>query len=97
MKDKLVVVATIQAKDGAHDELQEALLTLIPVAKTEPGFVQYDLHVSKERPGEFVFYEIWDDEASLDLHNNTPNMKAFGERAGKWIESVTMEKYRRLS
>jgi len=97
MDSKLVVIATIKAKEGFQKELGEALLTLIPIAKSEPGYVQYDLHVSNERSGEFVFYEIWDDEASLDVHNNTPNMKAFGEKAGKWIESVTLEKYKRLS
>ncbi|MBB2755849.1 UNVERIFIED_ORG: quinol monooxygenase YgiN [Rhizobium aethiopicum] len=97
MKDKLVVVATVTAHEGKHEQLREALLTLIPIAQTEPGFVQYDLHESLERPGEFVFYEIWEDEQSLEVHNNTESMKAFGARAGQWIQSVKLDKYKRIS
>ncbi|AFL50378.1 quinol monooxygenase YgiN [Sinorhizobium fredii] len=97
MKEKLVVVATVIAHQGKEDQLREALLELVSFAKTEPGFVQYDLHVSLERSGEFVFYEIWEDEQSLDLHNNTDSMKAFGAKAGQWIQSVTLNKYKRIS
>lgn len=97
MKDKLVVVATVVAKEGWRAQLREALLTLVPVARTEPGFVQYDLHESAEHPGTFLFYEIWEDEASLDAHNTTPAMKAFGKRTGGWVESVRLEKFRLIS
>lgn len=97
MTNKLVVIATVTAHEGKHAELREALLTLIPIAQKEPGFVQYDLHESLERPGEFVFYEIWEDEHSLDVHNNTESMKAFGARAGQWIQSVKLDKYKRIS
>ena len=97
MRDKVFVVATVTAKDGKHEELAKELLTLIPIARTEPGFIQYDLHQSIERPGEFVFYEIWRDEPSLDLHNSTDAMKAFGARAGHLIDSVKVEKYKLIS
>jgi len=97
MRDKLFVVATVVAKEEWRQQLCEALLALVPVAQREPGFVRYDLHESKEHPGTFLFYEIWEDEGSLDLHNNTEGMKAFGERSGAWIESVKLEKYKLLS
>nr|WP_014989392.1 MULTISPECIES: putative quinol monooxygenase [Sinorhizobium/Ensifer group]ASP82976.1 antibiotic biosynthesis monooxygenase [Sinorhizobium meliloti]MQV19718.1 antibiotic biosynthesis monooxygenase [Sinorhizobium meliloti]MQV33098.1 antibiotic biosynthesis monooxygenase [Sinorhizobium meliloti]MQW18145.1 antibiotic biosynthesis monooxygenase [Sinorhizobium meliloti]RVE79412.1 antibiotic biosynthesis monooxygenase [Sinorhizobium meliloti] len=97
MKEKLVVIATVVAHPGKEEQLREGLLGLVSFAKTEPGFVQYDLHVSLERPGEFVFYEIWEDEQSLDVHNNTESMKAFGAKAGQWIQSVTLNKYKRIS
>lgn len=97
MKDKLFVVATVVAKEECREQLREALLTLVPIAKTEPGFVQYDLHESVEHPGTFLFYEIWEDEASLDVHNTTPAMKAFGQRTGEWVHSVKLEKFRLIS
>lgn len=97
MTNKLVVIATILAHEGKHEELRAALLTLIPIAQKEPGFIQYDLHESLERPGEFVFYEIWEDEAALNVHNNTESMKEFGAKAGQWIQSVKLEKYKRIS
>jgi len=97
MKDKLFVVAAVVAKEEWCSQLREALLTLVPIAKTEPGYIQYDLHESTERPGSFLFYEIWEDEASLETHNTTPAMKAFGERTSAWIDSVKLEKFRLIS
>ncbi len=97
MTDRVVVVANVVAQPGKEGLLREALLTLIPIAKTEPGFIQYDLHESKERLGHFVFYEIWEDEHSLALHSNTDAMKAFSAKAGAWIQSVSIAKYRRIS
>ncbi|APG86599.1 hypothetical protein SAMCCGM7_pA0260 (plasmid) [Sinorhizobium americanum CCGM7] len=97
MKEKLVVVAVVIAHQGKEDLLRDGLMELVSIARTEPGFIQYDLHVSLERPGEFLFYEIWEDEQSLDVHNNTESMKAFGAKAGQWIQSVTLNKYRSIS
>ncbi|MGI8399947.1 putative quinol monooxygenase [Agrobacterium deltaense] len=97
MKDKLFVVATIVAKKEWRSQLGDALVTLVPIAKTEPGFVQYDLHESIENPGTFVFYEIWEDESSLETHNNTPSMKAFGEKISEWVDSVKLEKFKLIS
>lgn len=96
MKNKLFVVAVTHAQPGKEAELQKALLGLVSYAKTEPGFVKYDLHVSQENPGEFLFYEIWDDEKSLELHGSTDNIKAFVEKYGHLVKSTTMAKYKLL-
>lgn len=97
MSDRVIVVAKVVAKPGNEMELGQALLGLVDIARTEPGFIQYDLHVSRERPDEFVFYEIWENDEALDLHNNTQSMKAFGAKAGGWISSVQVDKYSKMS
>lgn len=96
MKDGLVVVVNVVARTGKEDELREAFKELVPYAKTEPGFIQYDLHESIEQPGHFVFYEIWENEEALDVHSNTDFAKAFSARAGQWIESVSLNKLRKV-
>ncbi|KVS24855.1 antibiotic biosynthesis monooxygenase [Burkholderia cepacia] len=96
-KEGLVVVATVVARSGNEDVLREALKELVPYARTEPGFIQYDLHESADTPGQFVFYEIWEDEAALETHSNTEFAKAFGARAGQWIESVSLSKFRKIT
>jgi quinol monooxygenase YgiN len=97
MKNHVYVVAKILAKPSHEKELRVALLGLVDLARTEPGFIQYDLHVSNENAAEFVFYEIWESEELLDLHNNSDEMKAFGAKAGGWIESVEIKKYQKIS
>lgn len=96
MKDKLYVVATIVAHPGKEDLVRQALLDLIPVTEKEQGFIRYDLHEAIDRPGEFVFYEIWEDEHTLSLHANTASMKAHGEKSAPWVKSVSVVKYRRV-
>ena len=97
MTAPVYIVAKVMAKAGDEKDLAQALLGLVAVAKTEPGFVQYDLHVSEDNPAEFVFYEIWASEELLDIHNNTDPMKAFGAKAGAWIEGVDIKKYKKIS
>lgn len=90
---KLYVVAVTQSQPGKGAELKKALLELVEYAKSEPGFVKYDLHVEQGNADEFLFYEIWDDEKSLELHANTANMKAFGEKYGHLIKSTSLRKF----
>jgi quinol monooxygenase YgiN len=97
MTAPVYIVAKVMAKAGHEKELGHALLGLVDVARTEPGFIQYDLHVSVDNPAEFVFYEIWASEELLDIHNNTDSMKAFGAKAGGWIDSVEIKKYNKIS
>ncbi len=96
MSEKIHVVATVVAKPGSEAELREAFRAFLPFAATEPGFIQYDLHESREVPGRFVFYEIWRDQAALDLHANTPEMRAQNARIGEWVESVHVETFRKI-
>jgi quinol monooxygenase YgiN len=97
MTAPVYIVAKVMAKTGHENELGQALLGLVDTARTEPGFIQYDLHVSVDNPAEFVFYEIWASEELLDIHNNTDSMKAFGATAGGWIDSVEIKKYKKIS
>jgi quinol monooxygenase YgiN len=97
MKKGLFVVVNVIARAGKEDELREALKELVPYAKTEPGYIQYELNESIEQPGHFVFYEIWENQEALDVHSNTDFAKAFSARAGQWIESVAMNKLRNVA
>lgn len=97
MTNSVFVVAKVVAKAGHESDLGNALLGLVDIARTEPGFIQYDLHASVDNPAEFVFYEIWENEALLEVHNNTDSMKAFGAKAGSWIEVVEIKKYKKIS
>jgi quinol monooxygenase YgiN len=97
MKSGLIVVVNVIARAGKEDELREAFKELVPYAKTEPGYILYELNESIDQPGHFVFYEIWESQEALDVHSNTDFAKAFSARAGQWIESVTMNKLRNVA
>ena len=51
----VAVVAELVAKPGKEEELRRELLALVEPTRREEGCVQYDLHVSTEERGRFVF------------------------------------------
>jgi len=64
----VTVVATFQAKPGKEAELQKALTSLVAPTRKEAGCINYDLHVSPEDPGKFLFHENWTSKTALDAH-----------------------------
>jgi quinol monooxygenase YgiN len=62
------IVATFQAKPGKEAELKKALINLVAPTHKEAGCINYDLHVSREDPAKFLFYENWTSKAHLDAH-----------------------------
>ncbi len=78
----VTVVAEMIAKPGREAELTEELLHMVEVTRREDGCVQYDLHVSTDHVGNFVFYENWTTREALDRHAASPHLKAFSAKAG---------------
>ena len=72
----ITVVATFEAKPGKEAELRAALLGLVAPTRPEAGCLNYDLHVSPEHPGKFMFHENWTSKALLDAHLQSPHLKA---------------------
>ncbi len=72
----LNVVAIIEAKSDAIDEVRAALSTLVIATRAEEGCVSYDLSESLAAPGTFVMVETWRSKADLDEHARAPHMQA---------------------
>ncbi len=72
----LNVVAIIEAKPDAVDEVRAALSTLVTATRTEEGCVSYQLSESLAAPGTFVVVETWRSKADLDEHASTPHVQA---------------------
>ncbi|HEY9103113.1 putative quinol monooxygenase [Chitinimonas sp.] len=70
------LTAVLRAQPGKEAELEATLRKLATEVRGEPGCVQYTLHANPAEPGEFVFYEIWADQAALDQHAQAPALQA---------------------
>ena len=76
MNAKLItVVATFQAKPGKEADLKKALIGLVAPTRKEAGCINYDLHISPEDPGKFLFHENWTTRATLDAHLQNDHIK----------------------
>ncbi|GIX50286.1 MAG: antibiotic biosynthesis monooxygenase [Limisphaera sp.] len=82
----LIVIASIQARPGRENDLEQALRDLVAPTRHEPGCIRYDLHRSQDRPGRFLFYEVWTDRAHLEEHLRRPHLQAFLARVPELVE-----------
>lgn len=81
----LSLVAQIKAKPGKEAELRRVLTALVQPTRAEEGCLTYDLHVSNDDPGFFLFYETWQTVPSWERHMSTPHLEAFKARADELV------------
>ncbi|TPG72117.1 putative quinol monooxygenase [Hymenobacter nivis] len=86
MPEDLYIVATLSAKPGQEDALRDLLVTATKTFRQEDGCLSYALHEDLKRPGRFITYEAWRDEAALAAHMKSPTMIAAGPQLEKMLD-----------
>ncbi|QXX84807.1 MULTISPECIES: putative quinol monooxygenase [Providencia] len=71
------IVATIIAKDNEVEFVKSATKSIVEPSNRDEGCLQYELHQDNANPNTFVFFEIWQDQQSLDKHNATQHLQDF--------------------
>lgn len=76
----ITIVAKLQAASGKEDELKAALIKMVAAVKAnEAGAVPtYSLHVAKDDPATFLFYEQYASAEAQEAHGKTPHMAELG-------------------
>ncbi|WP_019904809.1 putative quinol monooxygenase [Methylobacterium sp. 77] len=72
----ITIVAEATAKPGHEAAIRAALDACARLSRAEPGNVVYQPLEEVERPGRFLVYEIWRDEAAIAVHNETEHFGA---------------------
>jgi quinol monooxygenase YgiN len=72
----LAVTALWEARDGEADAVADILACFAPQARQEPGTQLFQVHRSLENPSHFLFYEVFDDAAAYEAHQQTLHFKA---------------------
>jgi quinol monooxygenase YgiN len=79
----ITVIAKLKVQPGKDTEFEVAAKQMIATVKeSEPGTLSYVLHKNTKDATEFVYYEVYQDQAALDAHGKTDHMKAFGGKIG---------------
>ncbi len=86
MTDDLYVVAILTSKPDQANALRELLIPATKIFRQEDGCKAYSLHEDTKRPGRFVTYEVWRDEAALAAHMVSPTMKEAMPKLGPILE-----------
>jgi quinol monooxygenase YgiN len=64
------------AKEGEKERVAALLRQLVPLSRSEPGCLQYDVHRVADEPRVFILWERYADEAALDAHTAAPHVQA---------------------
>jgi quinol monooxygenase YgiN len=75
--DGLLVVAEWQAKEGQADKVADILRRFLPEAQSDPGAKLFLISRGKENPAQFLFYELFRDEAALKAHQESTYFKTY--------------------
>ena len=73
----IILSVVIEAAAGREDELAAMLSKLVAPTRSEPGCIGYELNISREKPGTFLFYEKFANQAALDAHVSAPYFQNF--------------------
>ena len=84
---EVVAVARVKAKASTAEQLRQELLSMLAVSRTEPGSIDFLLHRAVEDSSVFVSYERWASHEDLNRHLQTPNLRAFMQRAGELLDA----------
>jgi quinol monooxygenase YgiN len=73
----LLVVAQWEAKEGQADRIAEILDRFLPEAQKDPGAKLFLIGRGKDNPAQFLFYELFQDEAALKAHLDSAYFKTY--------------------
>ena len=73
----LLVVAQWEAKEGQADNVAKILRDFLPQAQSEPGAKLFLISRAKDNPAQFLFYELFRDEAAFRAHQESAHFKTY--------------------
>ena len=63
-----LIVAQWETKDGQADAVADILRRYLPLAQKGDGVKQFFIGRAKDNPSQFLFYELFTDEAAYKVH-----------------------------
>ncbi|MNE00022.1 putative monooxygenase [compost metagenome] len=78
----------LQAKTRPEkaDAFEALFRGYVEPSRAEPGCIEYHMLRDRQDPSLFVFYEIWESKAHLDVHSALPHMQRFHEQRMDYLE-----------
>lgn len=73
----LLIVAQWETREGEAERVAEILRGFLPEAQSEPGVKLFLISRGTENPAQFLFYELFRDEAAFKAHQESAHFKAY--------------------
>jgi quinol monooxygenase YgiN len=73
----LLVVAQWEAREGEADKVASVLDSFLPEAQREAGAKLFLISRGKDNPAQFLFFELFRDEAAFKAHQESAHFKTY--------------------
>ena len=73
----IIISACIDTQPGTVEAMTEAITTMMVASEAEDGCHSYIFSAEIGKPTNIRIFELWEDEAALKAHFQTPHMAAF--------------------
>jgi autoinducer 2-degrading protein len=81
------LVVKLKIKADSIDKFMNAVKVNGEAArKTEPGCRTFDILQDPKDPTSAMLYEVYDNEAAFEAHQQTPHFKKYLETALQWLD-----------
>lgn len=68
------------------EDFEALFRAYVEPSRAEPGCIEYHMLRDLEDPSLFIFYEVWQSRAHLDVHSALPHMAQFFEQRMEYLE-----------
>jgi len=73
----LLVVPQWEAREGEAERVADILSRFLPEAQREEGAQLFLISRAKDNPAQFLFYELFRDEAAFKAHQESAHFKTY--------------------
>jgi quinol monooxygenase YgiN len=96
---KIALNVVFEAVPGREADLAAQLQAMVVPSRGEPGCLEYHLNASEDKPGTFLFYEVFADHVALDTHLAMDYVKTFAtsRETNDPVASVTVTRWTPLT
>lgn len=74
-ENKRVFTVTWTVRDGEVERARAIIARFAPEARKEPGLALLTVHQAADHPNQFLFYEIFTNDAAFAAHQETPHFR----------------------
>jgi (4S)-4-hydroxy-5-phosphonooxypentane-2,3-dione isomerase len=74
---KIAIVGQISSKPGQFPAYLTQMTEHARASRKEPGCLRFDVAVPRKTENTLYIYEIWRDQAALDVHAGSERMKTY--------------------
>jgi quinol monooxygenase YgiN len=95
---KFVLTVGLVIKPGEEDRFMSMVLANAKAAReTEPGCRQFDVLADPQDRSRVMLYEVYEDEAAFQAHQQTPHFKRYLAEAVPLLQSRDRFVFRRVA